>query len=434
MDYSAYQRVLVADKDDEFLLLAKRYLDECEYLVVLATTYDEARRIVTEERIDLVILDSDLPGGSGIEMLQYLRERSLDIPVVIVAATASLELGIRCMKLGAEDYLVKPLRFPDLIRSVTKVLDERATPETVTRKTRELYRMVGGYKVIKAVSRGSMGEVLLVESEHQQPPRKRYALKVIKIDGLGSHDVNEYLERFVNEAEAASRVKHPNIVEIIDYGIAEEEVIPYIVMEYIEGKSLRRHITEDTPFSYQQKVVYLVQIAEALAAIHAQNMIHRDIKPENLIIDAKDTVKLVDFGVVSVPESQLTASGCLIGTPYYLSPESFVSSSKTDHRSDIFSLGIVAYEFLVRRLPFAGRSLGAIEQAICTQLPPAPQRVSANFPRELQDILAIMLRKDRERRYQAAAQIAADLRGYLAGLPGSRALDSDLAPSDKDWA
>ena len=158
---------------------------------------------------------------------------------------------------------------------------------------------------------------------------------------MAERDRDLCLKRFMNEAKAVSAVMHPNIVSIVEYGVCESEKIPFIAMEYARGKSLKEYIIDEDEFTTVQKALILRQIADALSAIHERKICHRDIKPANIMVDQALTVKLTDFGIAHLPDSDLTMTANIIGTPTYMSPEAFISA-KVDERSDIFSLGIVA--------------------------------------------------------------------------------------------
>jgi serine/threonine-protein kinase len=161
-----------------------------------------------------------------------------------------------------------------------------------------------------------------------------------------------------------------------------------------------------------QKALILRQIADALSAIHERKICHRDIKPANIMVDQALTVKLTDFGIAHLPDSDLTMTANILGTPTYMSPEAFISA-KVDERSDIFSLGTVAYEFLLGRKPFQSDNIRALARVIQFSKPQAPCKINPNFPRKLQQILAKMLKKDPANRYRSATEVVTEIDEYL---------------------
>jgi serine/threonine-protein kinase len=211
-------------------------------------------------------------------------------------------------------------------------------------------------------------------------------------------------------------VNHPNVVRILDYGTAEAEQNPYIVMEYLKGRSLRFLIARgDVPLANRLRI--LAQVADALTAIHAAHICHRDIKPSNILVDEHLVAKLTDFGVARLPESDLTLTTSFVGSPAYMAPEAYVSA-RVDHRADLFSLGVVSYEFLVGTKPFTGENLPQMMNAIRHQAPPLPHSLVPRFPPDLERLLMAMLEKDPRQRPQAAETVAAQFREVLARLGG----------------
>ena len=214
----------------------------------------------------------------------------------------------------------------------------------------------------------------------------------------------ERIERFYREAKAAGTLAHPNIVTIFDVG--EENERHYIVMEYLEGHSLREIQQMQGALPLKESMEIALQLADALGYAHSKGIVHRDVKPDNVHILPGGIVKLTDFGIARISqEPSITAHGQVFGTPSYMSPEQ-VASHTVDHRTDIFSLGIVLYEMLTGRKPFIGDSVITITYNIMNIQPPMPVGV----PPSLHMILQKALAKDVNLRYQAMPALAADLR------------------------
>src|SRR6185295_12638591 len=201
---------------------------------------------------------------------------------------------------------------------------------------------IGRFKIQELLGRGGMGEVYKAFDPTLQ---RTVAVKTVRPD----IDQPEYLERMMREAQACARLSHPNIVTIYEAG--QHDGVVYIAMEYLQGKDLA-DLLDKRSLLYEEKIRIISKVLEALQHAHAQNVVHRDIKPSNVLICADSTVKLMDFGLARVPVADtLTASGNVLGTPHYASPEQ-LKGEPIDGRSDIYSTGVMAYEMLAGRRPF----------------------------------------------------------------------------------
>ncbi len=296
-------------------------------------------------------------------------------------------------------------------------------------------QQIGHYTIMAALGAGGMGEVYLAQDNKLD---RQVAVKILN-EKLIQRESN--VSRFIQEAKAASALNHPNILTIYEFG--ETEDAHFIVSEFIEGKTLRE-IVRESKLSLSEILDIASQLAGALSAAHQAQLIHRDIKPENVMIRPDGYVKILDFGLakliqpkqamvgleVATAQQNETAKGVIMGTVNYMSPEQ-AKGERVDKRTDIFSLGVVLYEMLAGRTPFAGASLSETFANLINQEPQPLVRFAANVPDELQRIVAKLLRKNKDERYQTMQDVLTDLKGLRDNLSGEEKLARAAAPENE---
>ncbi|MDQ5850111.1 MAG: serine/threonine protein kinase, partial [Pseudomonadota bacterium] len=279
---------------------------------------------------------------------------------------------------------------------------------------------LGRYVIQSELGRGAMGVVYKATDSVLE---RSVAVKTVNM-ALERDGADQYEARFYQEARAAGGLNHPNIVTVHDVGKAGDVV--YMAMEYIEGVELRTLISEGRPLGAAQAISIAAQVAEGLGYAHQHGVVHRDIKPANIMVVANGPVKITDFGIARMRASgDLTQTGMLLGSPKYMSPEQVIGR-RADHRSDIFSLGVILYEMLCGAAPFSGENVTALMYQIVNFVPPAPGTVNKDVPEVLDYIVAKMLAKPVEERYQDALETARDLREFERQL--SAPVTSTLPP------
>src|SRR3954447_3616975 len=270
----------------------------------------------------------------------------------------------------------------------------------------------GRYELHRRLARGGMADVFLARDQLLDRP---VAVKVLFPEYAA--DPN-FVERFRREAQSAANLNHPNIVSVYDWG--QEQGTYFIVMEYVEGRSLADIIRTEGPLHPQRAAEVASDVAAALGFAHRNGVVHRDVKPGNVLISPTGQVKGADFGIARAlgadPESNLTQAGSVMGTATYFAPEQ-AQGLPLDPRSDLYSLGVVLYEMVTGRPPFGGESPVAIAYKHVQEQPAPPTQVNANVPADLEAIILKLLAKNPAARYASADDLRADLRRFREGQP-----------------
>ncbi len=263
-------------------------------------------------------------------------------------------------------------------------------------------KVISHYKIISQVGQGGMGVLYLAEDLELN---RKAVLKFLPPDMINDLDTNL---RFKREAQAAGSLSHPNIVTIYDVGVYENKT--FIAMEYVEGKTLRELIRDDE-LTIERITDISVQICEGLNEAHSKGITHRDIKPENILIDEKGKVKIVDFGLAKIKNVSrgITKQDSTVGTLKYMSPEQ-IRNQNVDHRSDIWSFGVILYEMITGKYPFKGEHDASLFYSIINQSPEPLARYKSDISETFQRIIDKSLDKDPETRYQHIDELLSDLR------------------------
>ncbi len=393
---SEMPKILVVD-DDEFVReFIKEVLELEHYIVETASDGMTAIEMLKATTYNLILSDIKMPGMTGNDLLQLCTNKYKSTPVMLITGKPNLEGAVETVKQGAFDYLSKPITPEKLCERVKAALKHNYSKDNIS--SGELGSPHNNYTVVRTLGAGNMGVVLLVKKNEQY-----YAMKILRRE---NYDPKHHLkvQRFIREAEILSQINHPNVIKIFEYGVSEDEEIPYIVMEFIPGRPLNHHMRSNN-FTIEQIIYIIRQIADALAIVHYYGVIHRDVKPGNIILCDDMTLKLTDFGIARVDNSELTITREILGSPAYMSPEAFENSIRSDSRSDIFSLGVIAYELLTGVKPFHGETIGEMMNAIKFQRPIEPLKINPSIPPGLQDIMAKMLAKKQDERFSTAEEI-----------------------------
>ena len=291
-------------------------------------------------------------------------------------------------------------------------------------------KSLGRYRIQGVLGKGAMG---LVYDGVDPTLDRRVAIKTILTSTLDEATAKHYAMRFRREVRAVAKLNHPHIVQVYDFGT--EGDLAYIVMEYIQGKELKDYFDAKHAFDLGTIFKLMIQLLDALDFAHEAGVIHRDVKPANIMIDAAGQAKLADFGVARVTESEggeaeATRAGAMVGTPSYMSPEQ-IQGQKIDGRSDVFSAGVLFYQFLTGRKPFEGTGF-ALARMIVQDDPPPPSTL-VQIPAVIDSVVAKALAKEADQRYPNARSFAGALKRIMEGkAPDEAAAKKNAGNSEAD--
>ncbi len=397
-------RVLVIDDEEPIRRLLATGLSG-KYHVSAAASAEEAADMISKSVFNIIICDICMPEISGKEFFEECHKVIPEVPFIVLTGQPKFTDAINYVKEGAFYYLAKPIDFHLLGSLLEKALSEKKVefnPAETFHKSD-----FNGYKVIKSLGSGNSGTVLLAEKEGNF-----YAIKILRKD-IDPDNSAVRLKRFMQESEILKQINHPNIVKLFEFNHDDKSSAPYIIMEFINGKQLSAHIKQKTEMTFAEKIYIINQIAYALDYVHRCGILHRDVKPENILIAENFTVKLTDFGICKVSESGITMTSDVMGSPAYMSPESFDSAKTQDRRSDIFSVGVLCYELFTGTRPFHGDNFYQLMESIREKKPEAPKKLNPQLPNWLQDVMAKMLDKNPDKRFGSCAEVMKAINFYV---------------------
>ncbi|MBI5512851.1 MAG: serine/threonine protein kinase [Deltaproteobacteria bacterium] len=286
---------------------------------------------------------------------------------------------------------------------------QRPSAAEATQRLPRSGRTIGRYRVVRLLGEGTMGRVYLA---HDPELGRDVAVKVLRLEAAGAAR-DAYIARFRNEARAAARFNHPNVVSVHDVGV-DQHLGPYVVYEYVPGSNLRPRLQRG-PLDREALVHVARSVAWALDALHAARIVHRDIKPDNILLGGAGQVKLTDFGIARVPEASLTRDGQFLGTPAYAPPEAILRAEYSP-RGDVFSLAAVTYEALTGARAFPGDEIVAVSYAVVHDTPPPPSKHRPQLGPAVDAVFVKGLAKRAEDRFDCATAFAEALAEAL-GVP-----------------
>lgn len=386
---------------------------------------DRTKDLSLEQRVARVL--DDAGDMSGPSLVAFVRGRCPNDPEVVREVEALFNLaGDENPILDSPEYAPHRLALGRLHAAISSKSDSSESPTSGFDKGRDLQiplpQAIGPYRVVRLIGEGGMG---LVYEAEQPSPKRRVAIKVIA-RGVATRAM---LARFRNEAQVLGQLKHPGIAQIFEASTDVATGQAFFAMEYVEGPPLTRFV-RDRGLTDRQRVDLLARVCDAVQHAHQKGVIHRDLKPGNILVEAASdgtyAPKVLDFGVAKLTNSEGESATLaldanrIVGTLGYMSPEQFEAKpEQVDTRSDVYALGVILYELLAEKLPLDLNDLTITQAAtkVREQVPTKLGRVRPALSGDLEVIAAKALHKDREQRYSSAAELAADLRRFLAHEP-----------------
>lgn len=411
MSAAADHAILVVDDNDDIRELFVQRLRQEGFRAAGASGGAEALEKIATDPPSLILLDVSMPQMGGLEVLARVRETHspVQLPVVMVTARTESDDVVEALGLGANDYVTKPIDLPVVLARVRAQLrirqaaapgaasaDDARSPAEVRPGT----VLAGRYLLEARIGSGTFGTVF--RAKHAELGHA-VAIKVLQASANANPDS---LARFRREGISACRVKHPNAVQVMDFGVTPGGVA-YLVMELLSGYSLDQELVDGRKVPLARTVRIMVPVCEALAAAHRSGIVHRDVKPGNIFLHlagGEEVPKVLDFGIARIvgeaaADPRVTLEGFIVGTPVYMAPERF-RNQPTDGRADVYSAGITLYQMLTGRLPFAADQSDPMAVAI-RHLESAPAPMGADVPPAVEEVVMNALRKRPEHRPDA---------------------------------
>lgn len=446
-------RVLIVDDDEELAERLHLWLTHEEHDCEMVQNGAEALNLLKSKEYELVILDWDLPGMPGIDVCKNFRAAGGITPVLLLTGHTNMSDKEQGFDAGADDYLTKPFHLKELSARVKAIIRRSSMVETTKKviaqtrpdiyykscpqcglsyslekercddclealKTEKLDPSIGAifaerYELDSVIGSGGMSVVYKAKHKLME--------KVVAIKLLDPRLARQQIavKRFQLEAQAASRLSHPHVIIVHDFGITPDGQ-PFMVMDFLQGRSLVDLLDEKPQIEPSRARQIFIQVASGLAHAHSSGVVHRDVKPNNIIIDhdhnGAENVKLVDFGIAKLisdaeaPQNRLTRAGECFGTAMYMSPEQ-CRGKDVDQRSDIYSLGCVMFEALTGLPPFEGdNELDTLQMHLTQEAPTLQERrPDLVIPADFEFIVRKCLAKEPDERYQSMDELLRDL-------------------------
>jgi DNA-binding response OmpR family regulator len=402
-------KILIVDDEPLIRQITSEVLKDDGHAVFEADSSEECLKVLSAEKVDIVLLDIQLPGQSGMDTLKQLITENYHAEVIMISGHGTIETAVQAIKYGASDFLEKPFSMARLKAALAVAIEKRKKTLQVEQIKGD-GKLIGKYQVQEEIASGGTATVYRAI---QQDLQRAVALKILH-PHLTKEDT--FTERFFREAKMMASLSHPHIIQVFDYG--SQDGLYFLAMELVDGHSLDSYINAKNQLPLSVCAAVGIKIAKALEHAHGKSIVHRDIKPQNVLVSKEGVVKLVDFGLARCLYEEgrnLTRTDQLAGTPQFMSPEQ-IAGERPGPSTDIFSLGIVLYVITTLQFPFFGSNLGAIVKHIVEGSYVSPQALNPKIPDDFKKIISKCLETRIKDRYQSAAEISSDLERCLAAF------------------
>ena len=357
----------------------------------------EALEAHSIESADIIILDFDMPGESGLDLCKELRKdpSNYRLGIIMVSAYDTEEVIVNCLSAGADDYIIKPFKPAELLAKSGAAIENRRQLTNQNIRLEIGYQFAGKYEIIKGIGEGGFSSVFHAR-ELQSESLCEVALKLFETSRLREDEL-DYMAIFLREAYGLSKLDHPNIVKLHDFGHVGGYY--YLAMEYLEGKSLQQMVDEGGAMNEEEVALVAYEISKALQHLELHKSVHRDIKPMNIMVLKNGDIKLIDFGLARKTEDDtITMEGIFKGTPQFAAPEIICMESDIDIKTDIFSLGATLYYLISNVKPFSGDNPYEVFHNRFSEIPKSVRQVDSSISFQFSELIDKMLSAKREDR------------------------------------
>lgn len=442
-------KLLLVDDDPDILEAARQWLEHDKHEVETAQTGIKGTKLLEAGNFDLVVLDWDLPDVNGIDILKRYRENGGLTPIIMLTGRSDIDFKCQGLDSGADDYITKPFHMKELLSRIRSILTKAQREKQVSEvpgSNQELLLSLGlkgsqlasRFQILEVLGEGAFGLLL----KARNPALDNFvAIKFIRKAELSP----ENKARFLQEAKAISQLDHSNIARLLDYGNTEKNE-PYMVMEFIKGRTLSELLVEKKSLSLADALPLFMQIADGMAHAHKMGILHRDLKPSNLMLKGNreatevSWLKILDFGCAKIrrldneSEPAMTLQGQIVGSPLYMSPEQ-VQAESVDGRSDIYSFACIMYEVLTGQAPFQAEDSIAVMVKHVSEVPLALAQTcpQVQFPARLEALVARSLAKDPSKRFASMEEIKAELELLSKSAAGQEKETKDAGSKETWW-
>jgi serine/threonine protein kinase len=413
------KNILLVEDDRQLGTVVKDFLEGSGFAVEYQhnAALARAKMLLDSDLFDLIILDWDLGELTGVELCQEFRSVGGLTPILFMTGRTSIDDKEMGLEAGGDDYITKPFSMRELAARVKSILrrsgEYSPKPKVSASVVLNGSLIADRYLLEQAIGSGGSANVWKALDQRMN---RHVVVKVMQGHLIGS---DETMKRFEHECQLMAKIKHPNVVTVYDAGSIDGR-LPFLVMELVEGESLRDFLDRSQRLPLPTAAAIMVQVCAGLRDAHAAGIVHRDLKPENILIQENksrvDSVKIVDFGIARLVGSadRLTREGTVIGTIDYISPEQ-LEDRAVDSRADIYALGIMLFELLTGAVPFQGDTMQTVAVKHLIESPGRLEDLVEDLPERefVQAILDKCLEKKPELRYQSTDELVSDLESVL---------------------